>query len=193
MGICLSWVAVRGKAADGVLAELGWRRTGRQEEWLESDTTCADLGPGWFGVMMRNREDAYDGTVDLGRLSKGGEVVACFVEEHVMFSGAVAWRDGAELWSIRHDAQEGTRHLITGGRLPPEAADIVDKARGAQDAEDAADTEVDFIFEVPVDVAQLVTGFRHDVDGVPLRFEVLEQVTPRRRAGWVRSIFGGRG
>jgi len=42
----------------------------------------------------------------LARLSNVGEVIACFVEEHVMFSSvrAAGWR---QVWSVQHNAQRG--------------------------------------------------------------------------------------
>ena len=78
---------------------------------------------------MVGRADAYDGTVDFARLWQGDEVVACFVEEHVMFSAAVLWRDGSKLWSAEHDAQEGIRHLDVVGQLPPEMSLIIEEAK----------------------------------------------------------------
>ncbi len=144
---------------------------------------------------MVNREDAYDGTLALAALSKGAEVVACFVEEHVMFSGAAFWRDGSKIGSVEHDAQQGIHHLVVSGALPPEASAIVEKARSSQDAEDKGASEVDFIFDVPVDISQRITGFRYDridVDGVELSFDVLAEVPDPRRAGWLKSLFGRR-
>jgi hypothetical protein len=143
---------------------------------------------------MVSRADAYDGRVDLGSLSRGAEVVACFVEEHVMFSAAAFWRDGLRVWSVEHDAQEGIRHLVVAGELPAEMSAIIKESEAAQDAEDECDSEVDYIFEIPVDIAQRITDFRYDrddVDGIELKFDVLDHVPGQRRAGWFKSIFGG--
>jgi hypothetical protein len=152
------------------------------------------LRPGWFAIMMLGREDATDGKVDLAQLSKGAEVLASFVEEHVMVSVAALWREGSKIWSVEHDAQEGPRHLVVSGELPAEMAAIIDEAKSSQDAEDKGDAEVDFIFDAPVDIAQRLTGFRYDrddVDGVEPTFDVLAEVPRPRRGGWLRSIFGG--
>jgi hypothetical protein len=191
----MSWVAVHGKDPQVVLDELGWQRTGQHEEFPESPTTCTVLRPGWFSITMLSRADAYDGTLDLARLSKGAEVVACFVEEHVMFSGVALWRDGSKIWSVEHDAQEGIHHLTVVGALPPEMSPIIEEAKSSQNAEDQGDAEVDFIFDIPVDIAQRIAGFRYDrsdVDGVELTFDVLTAVPRAPRTGWLKSIFGGR-
>ena len=194
MGFCVSWVAVHGKDPQVVLDELGWRRTGQQEEFPESPTTCATLRPGWFSIIMVGRADAYDGSLDFARLSKGAEVVACFVEEHVMFSAAVLWRDGSKIWSVEHDAQQGILHLDVFGQLPPEMALIIEEAKSSQDAEDAGGADTDFTFDIPVDISQRITGLRYDrsdIDGVELTFDVLAKVPRARRGGWLRSVFGG--
>ena len=195
MGACLSWVAVHGKDPQAVLDGLGWRRTGEQEEIPESPTTCTSLRPGWFALIMMNRADAYDGTVDLARLSKGAELVAGFVEEHVMFSGVVLWRDASKVWSVEHDGQEGIGHLAVGGQPPSELAVIIEQAKASHDAEDDGSAAVDFMFDVPVDIAQRIAAFRYDrsdADGVELQFDVLAELPRARRGGWLRSILGGR-
>jgi hypothetical protein len=194
MGASISWVAIHGRDQQSVLDELGWRRTGAYEEFPESATTCTMLKPGWFLIAMLQRADAYDGSIDLRRLSTGADLVACFVEEHVMFSGAASWRDGSRIWSVEHDGQkEGFRDLVVTGDLPGEMFGIIDKAKASQDAEGST-AEVDFFFDIPVDIARQITGFRYDradVDGVPLKFEVLHPVERARRSGLLKSIFGG--
>jgi hypothetical protein len=193
MGICMSWVAIRDKDPQAVLDAIGWRRTGAREEGPESPTTCAALGSGWFLIAMMNRADAYDGTLALDQLSQGADLVAGFVEEHVMFSGAVLWRDGAKIWSVEHDAQRATRDLVVAGQPPAELSVLIEEARSSQDAEDQGDAECDFFFDVPVGIAERITGFRHDrsdADGVDLTFDVLTNVSGPRRAGWLRSLFG---
>jgi hypothetical protein len=61
----------------------------------------------------------------------------------------------------------------------------------AQGSENADDPEVDYFFDIPVDAAQRITGSRYDrgdVDGVELKFDVLERLP--RRGGWLKSILG---
>src|SRR6185436_16325008 len=124
MGVNFSWVAVHGREPQAVLDELGWRRTGGHEAFPESPTTCVTLRPGWFAIVMRRRADAYDGRIDLERLSRGADVVAGFVEEHVMCSAAALWRDGVRIWSMEHDAQEGIRFFFKCGEVHREMADL---------------------------------------------------------------------
>jgi len=196
VGFALSWLAVKGRSPERVLDALGWRVTGRQEEFPESPLTSAVLPTGWFSIVMQ-RADAHDGTLDLGSLSQEAEVVTCVVEEHVMVSAASEWADGKEKWSIRHDAQQGLGHLEISGEPPSGAAEIVADARKAQAAEDAGSAEVDFIFDIPINVAERVTGYRYDraqVQGVAVSFDVLEQIRrpDQKRGSWLKAVFGRR-
>ncbi len=158
MGFSLSWLAIRGKDVATVRSELGVRGTGRHEEVPESPLLGADLPTGWY-LVLANRCDLEE-TQPLAELSSGGEVVTCFVEEHVMYSRASGWKDGRRVWSITHDLQRGYGHLETDGDLPPVFAPIRDRLTAEQLGQDHAD----YIFDVPVEVAQVLTGFRHDED-----------------------------
>jgi hypothetical protein len=55
----------------------------------------------------------------LATLSAGAEVLACQVEEHVMFTSVELWRAGERQWRVVHDAQLGREHLAAEGALPP--------------------------------------------------------------------------
>src|SRR6185295_19130791 len=106
MGFCLSWVAVHDSTQDAVYADLGFRRTGKFEEFPESPFCGAASKAGWTIVVMNRSSAALDGTVDLARLSKLGDVVACFVEEHVMCSAAAYWSSGSVTWSVVHESSK---------------------------------------------------------------------------------------
>lgn len=95
-------------------------------------------------------------------LSSGGEVVTCVVEEHVMYSEATGWRDGRQIWFIRHDAQESIGHLEASGELPSIFFAIRSRLTSQQEAAGGEKADVDYIFDAPVDVAEALTGFRHD-------------------------------
>lgn len=197
MGFALSWVGVRGKPPDTVLADLGYRRTGEQEDVPESPVVCAGLQTGWFVVVMNERIDAFDGTIDLSALSRGAEVVACMVEEHVMVSAFVSWNDGKKVLEAHHNAQVSVRHLDVRGSLSPEMTRIVDDAMRSQRTEDAGEASTDFVFDIPVDLAWHLTGFRHDRDiddGGDQQFDILEKLGGPKGRGWWSGLFRrGRG
>jgi hypothetical protein len=180
MGYSLFWLAVKGKSPDAVRAELNLRSTGRREEVPESAVTAVELPSGWY-VVVNNRSMALAENAVLGPLSRGAEVVTCFVEEHVMVSEAAGWAAGRKVWSVSHQSEQGLMHLDAQGRLPA-CFEAVRAANGSHQPGDPEDA-FDHLFEVPVEVARTLCGFRYDIDpqvgddGRP--FEVLERADNR--------------
>ena len=193
MGFSMSWAAVRGSTPQAVHEVLALRGTGTREEFPESAITGAELPGGWY-MVTSNRDDLRlleDAT--LGRLSRIGEVVMCFVEEHVMCSFAACWRDGQRVWSVYHDAQSGMESLDVHGEPPASFAAIRDRLRTQQAAAGGKKAGVDYLFDIPVELAHSLTGYRHDHDipGMPKdAFEVLvsTSTTPDRRSWWRRLL-----
>jgi len=164
MGYALSWIAVRGKLPEQVLAELDAAATGRQLEFSAARLAACRLSTGWFAVVANETEHAWAGDETLALLSGGGaEVLACRVEEHLMVSSAELWRAGERQWRVVHDAQLGRDDLVAEGHLPAAYAGIAAEHR--QLAAAAPGKPVDHVFEVPLKLAQRVAGFKHDEGG----------------------------
>lgn len=165
MGFNASWLAVRGKPTESVLDLMSLKRTGEFEEVPESPVTGIALPTGWYLIFAN--DFAFIDRALLSRLSEGAEVVTCAVEEHVMVSSASGLKDGAEIWSILHDSREGMRHLKFSGELPDQFDSIRSRLFAEQSATGGDDSDVDYVFDVPVEVASALTGFRHDqwIDG----------------------------
>ncbi len=195
MGFSMSWAAVRGGTPQAVHGALALRGTGKREEIPESDITGAELPGGWY--MVASNRDGLRLTEDaaLGRLSRVGEVVMCFVEEHVMCSFAACWRDGQLIWSVYHDSggRKGIECLEVKGQPPTSFAAIRDRLFAEQSAAGGKKAGVDYILDIPVELAHSLTGYRHDHDipGMPKdAFEVLvsTRTTPERRSWWRRVV-----
>ncbi|MFO1341361.1 MAG: hypothetical protein U1F53_24610 [Burkholderiaceae bacterium] len=172
MGQSLTWLAVRGKEPAQVLADLDAQLAG--DAWAEFGTdplAASRLRSGWYAVAARGADHPW-GTADwLAALSAGAEVVACRVEEHTMFASAEGWRAGERAWCVVHDAQQGAGHLQVDGAPPPALAGITAELRALQ----AGSAGVDYLFEVPLKLAQRLTGFKHDEgdDGTHGRWRAL--------------------
>jgi hypothetical protein len=153
MGASLSWFAVRGRTAEAILRDLGLKNVGKENQ--KTPFCGGALPSGWFLVIHRRHEF----TSGEGRqLSRGAEVVACFVEEHVMVSRAAGWKNGKEIWSVTHDAQEDDGHLEVAGEPPASFAAIRDRLTRQQEQDGGAD----FIFNIPVDLAKKIIGYSHE-------------------------------
>ena len=183
MGYSLAWLAVRGKTPDQILAELGLRRTGEREGFAESDFSAALLPSGWYVVVADHRLDLLDDKI-LMPLSASCEIATCAVEEHVMFSLASLWKCGRKFWSVEHESYKGLEHLHQAGDLPPEFLTIRERLRAEQKAHSSG---CDYIFDIPVETAHAITGYRHDADieglieNVDAPFEILEAIAPPAR------------
>lgn len=175
MGYSLSWAAVKTGNAEAVHSLLGLSTTDVWEEVAESKIVGASLPSGWYLVLFRRTE--LDDAV-LRKLSMLGEVVSCFVEDHVMFSRASNWKDGECLWSVTHDCEKGRYHLEVKGIPPASLGEIKTRLVAEQDKEGGEQADVDVIYDVPAELAKVITGFRHDQDMTGMKdkpFEMLKK------------------
>jgi hypothetical protein len=133
---------------------------------------------GWFLVFANSFDSPLVSEQALSNLSAGCRVVSCQVEEHVMFSSATGYDNGARAWHVEHDAQESIYHFVSTGDVPLALNDIYAALKKEQDAAGGTEADVDYIHDVPVALAKAVTSFRHDEDiqGADAEpFEVLQQ------------------
>lgn len=192
MGYSLSWIVAKGQPASAFRSLMNLRPTGRMEEIPESKVTGVQL-PGGGYLVVFNRK-TLDGAL-LERISMSGELIYCEVEEHVMHSCASCWVNGKQVWSVVHSSEEGTNHLQVLGEPPKELSAIRDELVAKQRAE-GQDSHVDYIFDVPVELAGKLTGFRHDQDIPGLSgdvFEVMEPAGSGANVGkWWQVFRGGK-
>jgi hypothetical protein len=177
------------KSPDAVLASLALRPAGEREAFPESPFVSASLPTGWFVVVADGAEHDILSEDTLRQLSTACEVVTCTVEEHVMVSQATRWRDGRRLWRVTHDAQISIEDLQTEGELPSAFAAIRDRLYAEQHTAGGKDSDTDYFFDIPVELAMSFTGYRHDAtaQSVVDAFEVLESVQPPTTR---KSFFG---
>ncbi len=187
MGHSLSWIAFKGPPLEAGLESLGLSRSGVLGEWGRKSLTGHALPNAWHLVIAPRCNHPLVSDANLAFLSTVAEVIACCVEEHVMFSSAQMWSHGQRVWRVEHDAQLSRRHLVATGQMPASYTLALQQAQAQQDAEDRGPQEVDYYFDVPLQVAQDVTGFKHDeanlaLDGTP--FEVYAPVGGGTRRWW---------
>ena len=181
MGFSQCYLAIIGLPPAAVLEKLALRPTGERQDFADAPLTCVTLPSGWFLINAEGAGHEIGSQETLSALSAGGEAIACSVEEHVMESSAQLWRNGRRVWWIGHDANKGIEHLDVQGEAPAVfegiRADLLGKQREARGRR----ANVDMIFDVPVEVAKSLTGYRYDhltpgLTGDP--FEVLESLRP---------------
>jgi hypothetical protein len=161
MGFAISWLAVRGKSKDALLSELKLRDSGEADEVNETPVSGAEFPDGWYVVFLNDYAHPFVEEVSLLRLSAGCQVIACLIEEHVMASLAMLYENGRLVWRMSHQGEEDILNLETHGTLPGNFGGIRSGLMKEQ-REQGDEPEVDFIFDIPLDLAESICGYRHD-------------------------------
>ena len=169
MGMSLSFLAVKGPSPDEVQRRLGLSDTGTiagEWDYPRPKIRGASLPDGWYLVLLDDADDRFVMEDEiLARLSRGCEVVACRLSESVMASGCLGWQDGAKLWEVTHeDDEEDPNHLAVEGTPPAAFEAIAARMRAKQEEADGGDPEmaVDYIWEIPIELAHALCRYRHD-------------------------------
>lgn len=172
MGYAISWIAIKGLDKAETYKRLDMKPTGEIGDVTEFNGAHA-LPGGWTLIMLDRMGHPLVQAQELEELSAHADVIACNIEEHVGFSSAEAWKDGACLWRIAHDAGSGdVSHLEVEGGPPVKFSLIDQKYRRRQKAE-GEEPQVDHMFEIPLAFAASITGFKHDETDID-DFELLE-------------------
>lgn len=156
MGFKISWIGFDGTGKAAALVKLGLVDTGEPDEANEAPFSGAEIPGNWF-ILFAN-DFGFVSHERLAELSGGCRVVACQVHEGIMVSASYAYENGRRLWELVHDAQESIDHLSVLGSPPPSFESI--RQRELQNQRTASG--VDYIFDVPLEVAVDLCNYRHD-------------------------------
>ena len=162
MGFSISWIAVRHKTPDTVLEELSLKRTGEMSEYPEAPICGRTLPEGWFMLVFGEIDHPLVTTQSFAAISKDCDAVICSIEEHVMLATSELWRNGEQIWRIEHDAQQSIDHIEVSGNLPSEYAVIVKEYAAQQENAGGKKADTDYFFEIPLQIAKNIVGFKHD-------------------------------
>ena len=177
MGESISWFAVNGLDKEAIYRRAHLIPTGATGDYAGGNG-ARQMRDGWTLIVLDRVDHPLIASTELQELSSGCDLVACNVEEHVMASSSEAWRNGRRLWHVEHLASKDISDLGTFGHLPENFDQIEREYRQRQAAEDSSKPEVDYIFDIPLKLAQTITGFKHDEAPFDA-FELLEWRRPR--------------
>ncbi len=187
MGYAIFWIAFRGETDAQAAELLGLSPTGKFVEVPESMFCGLRLDNGWHVVVINEHGHKFVRERSLQRVSAAADVVATAIEEHVMFSSAEAWKNGNLIWRVSH-ASGSSRHLEEHGSLPVQYFDIKERLLAAQQREDEGAREVDYVFDVPLELSDTIVGFKHDRI-LDRRFEILKPVAATAGGGLLSRLF----
>jgi hypothetical protein len=188
VGLSVSWICARGVDRAAAFEALGLVETGEPADIWEAPFSYAERPDGWLTISTTNADWLLPQKVKA--LSSGGLAVGCFLEEHVMYSGACAYEHGARLWWLTHEPDEGLTHLDSGGDLPAEFERVKAEALQRQEREEPAPMQVDHVFDVPMLLTAKVCGFRADEYPPEAQFFALREINPPRPRGLFGKIAG---
>jgi hypothetical protein len=190
MGYSITWCAMREEAAEQFLSHVGLSSTGESETDPASGFSTAKLSTGWR-LVWSNKYDCPLLTKGVASFPGEQRFLLCRVEEHVMASSAELWLGGSRKWQISHEGEDGPKGLDLAGEAPECFASIREEMEAKQHAEGGEQADVDYIFEIPLKVAQALVGFKHDenyesvIEG---HFVVLSDGTSKK--GFLSRLFG---
>jgi hypothetical protein len=185
-----SWLGVRGKTTESILADL---------ELKASDTPVTRRGSfaiegamadnGWYLIVAHGYGHRLIQEPMLARLSAACEVLTCTCEERSLESKATGWRDGKRLWTIGYAGEDNPNEVVAEGDLPIGFAPLKQEQVAKSEAEDAGDLLLDPLFEIPLELFHRAVGYRPDepsraFDG---RFVDLRATNPTLK----QRLFGG--
>jgi hypothetical protein len=163
MGYTCSWVAVQGASKEALLEALDLVETGEEVQpgcGVEGLISLGETPDGW--VVLFSEDFDWGDPDRVGDLSRFGAAVGCQFEDRVeMHSLACGAQAGRELWRIFHKNDPVYRLDVT-GEPPPGFAAIRNRLFSEQEADGGAKSSTDFIFDIPIRVAESVCGFVHD-------------------------------
>jgi hypothetical protein len=190
MGYSLSLLAIQCADPEESISRLGFVRTGRFCEYAREPVSGYGLPENWYLLVIKGSDSRFLKPDILRPLSETFPLVACSIDERVMFSSAEYWKGGSRVWRAEHDSENGPIHLRTTGVLPVEFEAMAQECRGQQREEGGADAGVDYYFDIPLNAAKSIMGFKHDeeISGVDYdRFEVLDEAgAAKGRKPWWR-------
>jgi hypothetical protein len=143
------------------LRKAGLRGTAESDEANEAPFSGAEIPGGWF-VLFSN-DFGFATSERVASFSSDCRTVACQVHEGIMVSSSCAFERGAKLWQIEHNFQEHANDLSITGSPPATFHSIRDRLMQLQaQQDDSRVLRVDHIFDIPLETAESVCGYRHD-------------------------------
>ena len=177
MGFKITWLAFHDKSKADVLDSMHLRDTGIVDEANESPISGASFPKDWTIIWLNQFAHPFAEDASLMLFSQGCTVIACHVHDGTMFSAAQLYADGRQQWAVIRDFQAGEYHLEVDGHPPDNLLEIAERQTKHQ-REDSEASGIDYMFEIPLELAESLCGFRHDLGrydwGEP-RFTELEE------------------
>lgn len=166
--------------------------TGESGEFFDFQFSGTELANGWMIIWSEDQE-LFDPPY-ASSLSNNFPLITCWVNETVMHSRSIYFKDGQEKWMILHEGDVDNFHIEYRGTPASDLETLIVDARLAQ----TNDPDVDYMFDVPLVVAQRLCSFKHDdiLEDEPIFYEIKfnnsaeAKSETSKKVGWLSRIFG---
>ncbi|HEV2816015.1 MAG TPA: hypothetical protein VGW40_02145 [Allosphingosinicella sp.] len=189
MGFRISWLAAQGLSKSQLLAHFGLVDTLVADAANEAPFSAAELPSGW--TLLWSNDPAFATIARCTRLSRLAPVLSCWVNETAMFSSANYFEGGVYRWFAGHALDQGADHLVHEGDMPPQFDGIRARLTASQAEYGERQPPVDFLFDIPVELAQSICGFRHDEYHESMHGFTEAVPAPEKPKGLLGRLFGG--
>jgi hypothetical protein len=174
MGFAMSWIACNGKEPELLHQKLGCRSTGEFGEYADYPLVGRSLPSGWYAMVANRCDHRIVSEPVLSAISLDCSVIACSIEEHVMYCASSLWRDGGKIWGLVHQGDRDVADLTVTGNPPDTLIQIREDCAKKQAGEPRGRYPVDWFFEIPLELAGHAAGFRHDKETPGVESESFE-------------------
>jgi hypothetical protein len=162
MGLSVVWVGVRTEAPAEVHARLGVVETGMKGGRYDFETAGQMQESGWYILTGKRCNNRLVSDKVLKVLSADTSVVACSVEEHVNYTSAAFWRNGAGIWRVQHRGDIDVTDLEVDGSPPDNFEEIRARYTALQEATCGEGAGRDYMNSIPNELAHTLVGFSYD-------------------------------
>jgi hypothetical protein len=157
VGFKISWIGFDGRGKTSALEIVGLKDTGEPDEVNEAPFSGAEIPGGWF--ILFSNDFQFVSRERLAQLSIDCRIIACQVHEGIIFSAAYGYERRNRVWELAHNAQQSIDDLSISGSPPPSFESIRQRLTRRQEAR--AGSGVDYIFDIPVEVATAICKYRY--------------------------------
>ena len=166
MGYRVSWIARRGTSTKELLDAAQLRPTGERHDLPDVEFYLLELphseGGPWVVLIADGSENyaALDDSLAQSLSKEAGETLYFWCSDTVMATELACFKDGSPVWSIEYDCKDEAKRPAMDGEVPAAANEILADLRAQQEAEGDAD----YIYDLAAELGRTLVGFRHDMD-----------------------------
>ena len=169
MGFKWSGVAFGESGSVHVLGGVGGVEPGEDMDVpVETELCIAELPNNWILIcaedfMYAAPDESFPDEGNMARLSAKGRVLGCMFHEGIMCSVASMYEYGKELWCVIYNCNDEEYNLRTSETLPDNFEAVYERLKADQDKFDLAGKPVDALFDIPIEIAFQICGYKYDL------------------------------